>query len=199
MLKILRRIFYTLATLVATYLTVGGFLALYPNFHTVIPGKVYRSAQLNKREFLYYIKKNHIKSVINLRGSANRSNWYHQEIAATQQTNIKHYDLHLRAMKTNSKQHMLALVKLLETSPKPVLVHCWHGADRTGLASAMAIILLTNKPLTAAERQTTFRFLALDPRSTEKVEITLYKKWLQQHRLSNSKSHFLQWLRNLPS
>lgn len=199
MLKLARRIFYSIATIVALYFAIAGFMASYPNFHTVLPGKVYRSAQLSRPEFLRYIKEYHIKSVINLRGAANTSRWYHQEISASKEANVQHYDLQLNAMKTNSKENMITLAKLLEKSPKPILIHCWHGADRTGLASAMAIILFTQQPLAKAEQQTSVRFLAIDPRSTGKVEMALYKEWLHQHQLKNNKSSFLKWLDSLSS
>jgi protein tyrosine/serine phosphatase len=34
-------------------------------------------------------------------------------------------------------QHVIAALRLINAAPKPILVHCRHGADRTGLAVAM--------------------------------------------------------------
>jgi protein tyrosine/serine phosphatase len=34
-------------------------------------------------------------------------------------------------------QHVIAALRLINTAPKPILVHCRHGADRTGLVIAM--------------------------------------------------------------
>ncbi|MDB6454459.1 tyrosine-protein phosphatase [Falsirhodobacter sp. 20TX0035] len=46
---------------------------------------------------------------------------------------------------------------LLRAAPKPVLIHCMSGADRTGLASALLLANL-NHDEDAAERQISFRY-----------------------------------------
>ena len=184
----------TFAALLVIYFIVMAILSTYDNFHTVVPGKVYRSAQLSAKQFNQYIHKYQIKSIINLRGAHNHAPWYAHELAISGKDGIKHYDLHLDAMNTNSKVHMLQLIQLLKSSPKPVLIHCQHGSDRTGLASAFAIILFTHQPLSKAIHQTSSDFLAVDPRSTGKVEMALYKQWLMSNNRQNSAKNLQLWL-----
>jgi protein tyrosine/serine phosphatase len=35
-----------------------------------------------------------------------------------------------------SEQDLIAVLRLIQVSPKPVLLHCWHGSDRTGFIVA---------------------------------------------------------------
>lgn len=194
---ILKNFLIAFAALLVIYMMVMATLSLYTNFHVVIPNKVYRSAQLTPDEFNNIIKKYHIKTILNLRGRHEGRYWYTGEVAISKKDNVKHIDLALHAMGTVSKMYLQQLQKIIEQSKKPLLIHCQHGADRTGLASAMAIILLTHQPLTKAIKQTSSFYLAVDPRSTGKVEMALYKKWLKHHQYKNSAQHFKQWINQL--
>ena len=55
------------------------------------------------------------------------------------------------------RDHAAALVALMRSVPKPVLIHCLSGADRTGLASALLLADLDHDEK-AAERQISFRY-----------------------------------------
>ena len=55
------------------------------NFHEVIPGEMYRSAQLSDGELTMYVKKYNIKSVINLRGENPTKDWYNNELVLIRQ------------------------------------------------------------------------------------------------------------------
>jgi predicted protein tyrosine phosphatase len=48
---------------------------------------------------------------------------------------------------------LLDLIETLETAPKPLLMHCRNGVDRSGMASAVAA-MLDGQGLEAALRQT---------------------------------------------
>ncbi len=39
---------------------------------------------------------------------------------------------------------MIEILKAINQSPKPILIHCWHGSDRTGVAVAMYRIVFQN-------------------------------------------------------
>lgn len=195
--KAVKRTLYVIGSLAAVYLVVLAILSWYPNFHTVIPNQVYRSAQLDSRQLNHYVEEYHIKSIINLRGAAIDTSWYENEIRISSEKGITHYDVHLDALNQNSGKNLRALATLIKTSPKPLLIHCWHGADRTGLASAMSLILLSNASLDDAEKQISLRYLVLDPRSTGIVEFTDYKNWLLNQHLQHNQDNFNQWLNSL--
>jgi len=50
------------------------------NFQTVVPGKVYRSGQLTQGQWVSYLQKYAIKSLLNLRGGQRGSGWYQGEV-----------------------------------------------------------------------------------------------------------------------
>src|SRR5437868_10409278 len=67
-----------LACLVAPLLFHGWYIAFGGNFHTVVPGAVYRSAQPSKAELQKLVSVYGIRTVINLRGD-NTDVWYLDE------------------------------------------------------------------------------------------------------------------------
>jgi protein tyrosine/serine phosphatase len=112
-------------------------LIYHANFHTVLSGAVYRSGQMNTEQLNYVIQKFGIKSILNLRGENLASDWHQAEVALAAKLNIAHYDRNLGSGTPLTLEQMDDLVTLLHQAPKPVLIHCCGGADRTGLASAL--------------------------------------------------------------
>jgi protein tyrosine/serine phosphatase len=125
------------------------------NFHVVAPGKVYRSAQMNSEELVHCIKKYGIKSILNLRGENLIASWYQNEITTAEKLNIAHYDCDLGSGRPLTQQQMNDLVTMLGKAPKPVLIHCFGGADRSGLASALYCYAIDHEPPQYADRQLT--------------------------------------------
>lgn len=120
-------------------LTVGWFGGLHAsgNYHEVLADELYRSAQLSGPELARRIEDDGIRSVINLRGSQTNSAWYDAEIAATRAAGAEHIDWRMSSAEHLDAARANELVALIEAAPKPVLIHCAGGADRTGLASAL--------------------------------------------------------------
>jgi protein tyrosine/serine phosphatase len=52
----------------------------------------------------------------------------------------------------------LELIALLRDMPKPMLVHCKSGADRTGLAVTIYLHVIKGLPLTEARRALSWRY-----------------------------------------
>lgn len=107
------------------------------NFHTVEPGLVYRSAQLSGDELLEKAREHGIRSVLNLRGENRDQTWYREELAAARLAKLQHLDYGLSATRVLTQRQMDELLEILRLAPKPVLIHCQAGADRTGLAAAL--------------------------------------------------------------
>ncbi len=66
------------AGLVFWVLAEAGSILVGSNFHEVAPG-IYRIAQPTRSQLTYYIHRNGIKTVINLRGCCDPSPWYLDE------------------------------------------------------------------------------------------------------------------------
>ncbi|PZO67402.1 MAG: protein tyrosine phosphatase [Paracoccus denitrificans] len=107
------------------------------NFHPIVPGEAFRSAQPSEADLALWAKDHGIRSVINLRGPQSGTPWYDAEIAASDALGLAHYDFGMSAGRQLSRSEATRLIALLRDAPKPVLIHCKSGSDRTGLAAAL--------------------------------------------------------------
>ncbi|NLS20371.1 dual specificity protein phosphatase family protein [Rhizobium sp. P40RR-XXII] len=114
-----------------------GYLQLRGNFHTVIDGQLYRSAQPTSDQLTFYVRTYGIKTIINLRGNHPGTAWYDNEVAVTRGLGIVHIDFGMSSSKLISPRTAQQIVELMTTAPKPILIHCQSGADRSGLVAAL--------------------------------------------------------------
>lgn len=191
----IRRLFYIVPlAIVFSWLTFFLFNYFTDNFHTVVAGELYRSRQLSEEGFDRTIDHYRIRTVVNLRGASPKADWYQEEMRAVQSRGVAHYDLHLNAHSVPTHKQLKQLVSILKNAPKPILVHCREGADRTGLMSAMGIILLKNGSLHQAEQQISWRYNVLSPHTIGYQTLRNYFTWLDRHQRSHSKGNFVQWV-----
>ena len=148
---------FLLAALLLT-VSVGGY-AWYVmkshNFHVVSAGQVYRSAQLDPASLARLVHENGIKTVINLRGGNWAADWYYAETNAAKQLGLTHIDIHLSAGDELTNEQMENVLNVIAHAPKPVLIHCKNGADRTGLISALYLYTVDGKSAKTADRELT--------------------------------------------
>ncbi len=122
------------------------------NFHEVIPRELYRSAQPSGKDIAAYAKAYGIKTIINLRDEK-REGWYEAESVAAKNNGIRLVDYPLSSSEKVSVEDSETLAAVLRNAEKPVLIHCEHGANRTGLASAIYMAAVAGKSEAAAEFQ----------------------------------------------
>jgi len=134
---------YIFSFLLICIILWGSYFLVYGNFHK-IDKDVYRSAQLFSFNLPYYIKKHKIKSILNLRKIKEDETWYKDEVNIAKKLNVKRYDYPISDRKIATLQQMHQIVKLIKEAPKPLLIHCKAGADRTSLASALYKYVLKN-------------------------------------------------------
>jgi protein tyrosine/serine phosphatase len=133
----------------------GLYLLATDNLHPVIAGQIYRSGQMNGEHLARIIQEYGIKSVLNLRGENPTTRWHQAEMATTAKLNVTHYDRSLGSGTPLTLEQMDDLVTLLREAPKPVLVHCNGGADRSALVSALYCFAIADEPADKADRQLT--------------------------------------------
>jgi protein tyrosine/serine phosphatase len=121
--------------LIAAYAYVHGG----GNFHAVKPGAVYRSAWLGGEGLDKAVDRLGVKSVLNLCGAQPGAAWYEGEVAVSRRRGLKFIDLGLSANTALDAAQVAQLAKVLRDAPKPLLIHCRAGSDRTGLAAALYV------------------------------------------------------------
>lgn len=135
-----------------------GYLHATGNFHTVLSNELYRSAQVTPESLAAYQELYGIRSVINLRGASATAIWYRKEVAAARHLSIRHLDFRMSAKRRLSVAQADALIEILKSAPKPILIHCWSGADRSGLVAALYLAAVAGAGERKAEEQLSIRY-----------------------------------------
>lgn len=164
------------------------------NEHVVILNRLYRSAQLCEPELTHVVERNHIRSIINLRGKHLSERWYQDEIALSQKNQLTHFDLEMPAHGRPTQHQLMMLVQALLTAPQPILVHCKNGVDRTGLASALGLILLGNASMSEVKKQYTPQYLNLSEKSVARLAMADYERWLKEKNVPSSRASLMKWV-----
>lgn len=146
--------------LTAVFVTGAGVFGLYlgllqydGNFHAVIDGELYRSAQLNRTQFARVIRTYGIKSILNLRGPNPREPWYEDEVDIAHMMNVEHYDYAISARRIVLPRQVGDILAIIRAAPKPILVHCSAGADRSGLIAAIYLVKVHGVNVDIADQQ----------------------------------------------
>ncbi len=135
-----------------------GYLQVSGNFHTVIDGELYRSAQPSPSELEAYVRQHGIRTVINLRGPEGRKSWYETEVATAKRLGLNHVDFAMSSTRDVTPEKAAKLVAIMRDAPKPILIHCKAGADRSGIAAALYSYEIAGQDEETAERQLSIRF-----------------------------------------
>ena len=144
---------FAAAVIVAPPAGYAGYLHFSGNIHTVEPGAVYRSGQLDRDDLEALIAQKGIKSILNLRGEHPDVGWYSDEADVARRSKIVHISIGLSAREEPDLDTMRRLAAVIESAPKPLLIHCMGGADRTGLASAIYEYAIAGKSADEADDQ----------------------------------------------
>lgn len=133
------------------------WVTAYDNYHTVLQGELYRSGQMGVKRLLAHAARDPLATVINLRPETDQA-WHTAERAACTSAGIAYIDFPLAGDRAPTPEAMSALVEIMRTAPRPLLIHCEHGADRTGLAVALYLRSLSGRPVSEARRALSIRY-----------------------------------------
>jgi protein tyrosine/serine phosphatase len=96
---------------------------------------IYRSEQPNRKQFKA-LEKYGIKEILNLR-------YWHSDKTYAKETGLILHRVRMNAHDANDFDVVSAL-RIIKNKKGPILIHCHHGSDRTGLIIAMYKIVFRN-------------------------------------------------------
>ena len=166
------------------------------NFHVVLPERVFRCGQLSGEALERIVSERRIRTVVNLRGCCPAVPWYLEECRASHHLNVAQEDICFSANRLPAAQELRRLIEVLDRSEYPILLHCRHGADRTGLASAVVLLLQTQCSLREARGQLAVSFGHFSVGRLQYLDrfFDLYADWLRRNELEHSSDHFREWV-----
>jgi protein tyrosine phosphatase (PTP) superfamily phosphohydrolase (DUF442 family) len=177
--RLSRRLSFTLTPLIAIALFLWYIGVIGGNVHTVVPGRVYRSAQLTGKNLDAVLAEDHIRSQIDLRGGSMDDGFYRSEIASCKRYGVTHYDVTMSARRLPDPAKLQKLFDIFDHAQYPILYHCKAGSDRTGLVSTLYLHVYRHIPLDQAEAQgLTWRYGHFSFGETHAMNdfFTLYRK-----------------------
>lgn len=134
------------------------------NFETITEGKVYKSGVIPPDEIETYVKKYHIKSIVDLRfpGTGDDVNNPENpaELSAEQNAVAKISGVNYfndGSDQVPNKENLIKFYKIMDNPANyPVLIHCYHGVGRAELYSAVYRIEYENWDKDEARTSTRF-------------------------------------------
>lgn len=165
------------------------------NFHTVVDRQCYRSAQPTNRLLGALQVRPGIRTVINLRGDNRGLDWYDAEHRFAVRNGLTIIDVPMASNWPPDTPDFHALIRALDEAPRPILLHCNSGADRTSLASALFMLLTPGKTLADARGQISFRFGHRFWSGAADLGLVLdaYEEWLAARETTHTPDRFRQW------
>ncbi len=117
---------------------LGAFLPLAActGLHEVRPG-VWRAPQTGEDRLVRRIEQHGLRSVVCLRGEGDSTA---ASARAAEGTGISFWNVPMSATRLPRPATLRALWHVAEAAPRPMLLHCRAGVDRTGLASALVVL-----------------------------------------------------------
>ena len=156
-----------------------------PNLHKVSDA-LYRSAQPTA-EGMRNLKELGVKTIINLRS-------FHSDRGEIGETGLGYEHIYMKAWHPEEKEVVRFLQLVTDPDRTPVLVHCMHGADRTGVLSAVyrvAAVSYTHLRAHETVLDLVCRLL-LEKKNKHKFHIILsYSASLSSYPLSFTFFHFI--------
>lgn len=110
------------------------------NFHWIVPGDAARAAQAYAGFLGPFLARHGIKSLINLRGNNPRFGWWRYERRITESRGVAHLDVMLDSRNLPLREMLVSLFDAFDRAPRPFLIKCSGGQDRTSFAAALYLI-----------------------------------------------------------
>jgi protein tyrosine/serine phosphatase len=134
----------------------GLFRRIWRNFHRVSEG-AWRSSQPDP-PMIARLAKRGFRAVLNLRGETLWGS-YILEREACAAHGLELIDIKMQSRRLPDICEVRQIDEIFASIPQPFLMHCKSGADRSGFAAALYLLLRTDTPVTEARKQLSVRYL----------------------------------------
>ena len=193
----MKRTFF-LIIVVSAVLAALNYNFIYDNFRTVTDGRIYRSAQLSEHRLQKIINEKKIKTIINLRGTQGKtSEWYKIESETARKNDVQLYNISFSAFELPRCTSLDSLIDTLINAERPILIHCHGGSHRAGMASALALSIERDPPLSSLKKQFSWRYFVSPLRdSTGSLLFSQYEQWINSTNKKHNRENLLSWIKN---
>ncbi len=116
------------------------FLDTLYNFHWVREGEVARSSQANFGGLMGLMRRHALKAIVNLRGENSDLSWWRYERRVCAALGARHIDAMLDSRHLPTRAMLATLLDAFDSAPRPFLIKCSGGHDRTAFAAALFIL-----------------------------------------------------------
>lgn len=110
------------------------------NFHWVVPGEAARGAQAWAGFWGPFLERHGIRAIVNLRGRNDDLGWWKSETRIAQTHGMAHLDAMLDSRHLPSQAMLARLLECFVTAPRPFMLKCSGGQDRTSFAAALYLL-----------------------------------------------------------
>lgn len=110
------------------------------NFHWIEPDAAARSSQAYAGFLGPFLKAHRIRTLVNLRGPNPLWRWWHNEKRICAEMGVEHVDAMLSSRRLPTRKMLLTLLDAYDFCPRPLLMKCSGGQDRTSFAAALFIV-----------------------------------------------------------
>jgi protein tyrosine/serine phosphatase len=110
------------------------------NFHWVVPGEAARAMQAWAGGLGSFLRQRGVRAIINLRGRNQDIGWWKKETAIAKAGGVEHFDAMLDSRKLPTREMLERLIESFDIAPRPFMLKCSGGQDRTSFAAALYLI-----------------------------------------------------------
>ena len=115
-------------------------LDVFYNFHWVVPGDAARAGQAHVGRLGPFLTRHGIRALVNLRGENPDIGWWRYETKVAKARHVAHIDVMLDSRKLPTREMLVRLFDAFDSAPRPFLLKCSGGQDRTSLAAALYVV-----------------------------------------------------------
>ncbi|HWL82004.1 MAG TPA: dual specificity protein phosphatase family protein [Roseomonas sp.] len=161
------------------------------NWGVVEPGRLYRSNHPSPWQMRAAVKRFGIRTIINLRGHREACGSDALGRATAAELGLEHIDAPLESRGAPHKDRLQRLAGIFGRVPEPILLHCKSGADRTGLAAGLWL-MLQDRPVEEAMHQLSWRYGHVAASRTGILDAFFHE--YAHHTRQHGPKPFLDWL-----